>query len=135
MAEQDQKPDEVVSAEETRCCIVGAGPAGVVLSLLLARAGTPVTLLEAHPDFDRDFRGDTVHPSTLEILAQLGLAERLHELPHGKIPALRLRTSDGALTIADLSRLRTPFPYVMTLPQAKLLEVLTDEALRFPQFR
>ena len=69
---------------QTPCCVVGAGPAGVMLSLLLARAGVPVMLLEAHRDFDRDFRGDTIHPSTLEVLDQIGLAGRLHQLPHVK---------------------------------------------------
>src|SRR3954468_14513282 len=111
----DPKPDgdEVASVEATRCCIVGAGPAGAVLGLLLARGGAPVTLLEAHPDFDRDFRGDTVHPPTLELLAQLGLADRLHAFPHGKVRTLRLRTPTRTYTLADLGRLRTPFPYVM----------------------
>src|SRR5438270_13427982 len=98
----------ISSVEETRCCVVGAGPAGAVLGLLLARAGVPVTLLEAHPDFDRDFRGDTVHPPTLELLAQLGLADRLHALPHSKVRALRLRTKTRTFTLADLGRLRTP---------------------------
>src|SRR6516165_8370039 len=75
--------DAVASTDQTRCVIVGAGPAGAVLGLLLARAGVPVVLLESHRDFDRDFRGDTVHPSTLELLDQLGLADRLHAIPHG----------------------------------------------------
>src|SRR6266498_2392767 len=79
-----ERPAEGI--QETTCCVVGAGPAGVMLSLLLARAGIPVTLLEAHRDFDRDFRGDTIHPSTLEVLDQIGLAKRLHELPHVKAP-------------------------------------------------
>src|SRR5437773_7300224 len=131
----DRETGEVVSDHESRCCIVGAGPAGAVLGLLLARGGVPVTLLESHPDFDRDFRGDTVHPSTLELLAQLGLAERLHQLPHGKVRALRLRTKEGTVTLAELGRLRTPFPYIMMLPQARLLELLTDEARRLPHFR
>ncbi|HEV3260949.1 MAG TPA: FAD-dependent oxidoreductase [Gemmataceae bacterium] len=133
--DRDQEAGELASAHETRCCVVGAGPAGAVLGLLLARAGVPVTLLESHPDFDRDFRGDTVHPPTLELLAQLGLADRLHALPHSKVRALRLRTKTQTFTLADLGRLRTPYPYVMILPQAKLLELLTDEARRFPHFR
>src|SRR5207248_9707910 len=108
---------EAASVHETRCCVVGAGPAGAVLGLLLARGGVPVTLLESHPDFDRDFRGDTVHPPTLELLAQLGLADRLHTLPHSKVRALRLRTKTRTFTLADLGRLRTPYPYVMVLPQ------------------
>lgn len=131
----DREVDEVTSLHETRCCIVGAGPAGAVLGLLLARAGVSVTLLESHADFDRDFRGDTVHPPTLELLAQLGLADRLHALPHAKVRAMRLRTKTQTFTLANVSRLRTAFPYVMVLPQAKLLELLTDEARRFPHFR
>jgi 2-polyprenyl-6-methoxyphenol hydroxylase-like FAD-dependent oxidoreductase len=132
--DRDREAGELASTHETRCCVVGAGPAGAVLGLLLARGGVPVTL-ESHPDFDRDFRGDTVHPPTLELLAQLGLADRLHALPHSKVRALRLRTKTQTFTLADLGRLRTPYPYVMILPQAKLLELLTDEARRFPHFR
>lgn len=75
------------TASERAVCIVGGGPAGVVLSFLVARHGVPVTLLEAHHDFERDFRGDTIHPSTLELLDQLGLAEKLHQLPHRKLSA------------------------------------------------
>jgi 2-polyprenyl-6-methoxyphenol hydroxylase-like FAD-dependent oxidoreductase len=106
-----------------------------VLGLLLARGGVPVTLLEAHPDFDRDFRGDTVHPPTLELLAQLGLSDRLHQLPHSKVRALRLKTKTRTYTLANLGQLNTPFPYVMVLPQARLLELLTEEAQRYPHFR
>src|SRR2546421_657151 len=104
---QDQDVTALASTQATRCCVVGAGPAGAVLGLLLARGGVPVTLLEAHPDFDRDFRGDTVHPATLELLAQLGLAERLHELPHSKGRAMRLRTRTHTYTLPDVGRLRT----------------------------
>jgi 2-polyprenyl-6-methoxyphenol hydroxylase-like FAD-dependent oxidoreductase len=131
----DQAAPEVASVHQTRCCIVGAGPAGAVLGLLLARAGVPVTLLESHPDFDRDFRGDTVHPPTLELLAQLGLSDRLHQLPHGKVRALRLRAKNRTYTLGDLGRLHVPFPYVMILAQAKLLELLTEQARRYPSFR
>src|SRR5438874_1709202 len=105
--------ETVAATDRTRCCIVGAGPAGAMLSLLLARAGVPVTLLEAHHDFDRDFRGDTVHPSTLEILDQLGLAERVHALPHSKVQSVQIRTPSATVTAADLRRLKTRFPYVM----------------------
>jgi 2-polyprenyl-6-methoxyphenol hydroxylase-like FAD-dependent oxidoreductase len=131
----DHESEEVVSTYETRCCIVGAGPAGAVLGLLLARAGVSVTVLESHPDFDRDFRGDTVHPPTLELLAQLGLSERIHQLPHGTVRAMKLRTRTRTYTLADLSRLNIPFPYIMILAQSKLLELLADEARRFPSFQ
>jgi 2-polyprenyl-6-methoxyphenol hydroxylase-like FAD-dependent oxidoreductase len=133
--DQDQAAGEVTSTHDTRCCIVGAGPAGAVLGLLLARAGVPVTLLESHPDFDRDFRGDTVHPPTLELLAQLGLADRLHAMPHSKVRTLQLCTRTRTYILGDLGRLRTPYPYVMVLPQVKLLELLTAEAQKYPHFR
>ena len=123
------------ASDRTTCCVVGAGPAGVMLSLLLARAGIPVTLLEAHRDFDRDFRGDTIHPSTLEVLQQIGLADRLHHLPHVKAPSFRLVTSRGVQTGLEFHRLPTPFPYMMIMPQSRFLEFLTEEATRYPHFR
>lgn len=121
-------------ATKTNCCIVGGGPAGVMLSLLLARAGVPVTLLEAHKDFDRDFRGDTIHPSTLEVLDQVGLADRLHGLPHAKVRELRIVSPTGVHRLAVFSRLPTRFPYVMIMPQSRFLEFLTDEAKKYPHF-
>ena len=121
--------------QETTCCVVGAGPAGVMLSLLLARAGVRVTLLEAHRDFDRDFRGDTVHPSTLEVLDQIGLAERLHELPHVKAAAFPAVTPEGTYVALAFNRLPTPFPYMMIMPQSQFLEFLTAEAARYPHFK
>lgn len=88
------QPHEIIDTQQTDCCIVGGGPAGVILSLLLARQGIAVTLLETHRDFERDFRGDTIHPLTMEIMEELGLAERLLQLPHTKIDQLTLQTSD-----------------------------------------
>ena len=81
--------------EGPRCVIAGAGPGGSMLALLLARRGVPVTLLEMHKDFDREFRGDTVHPSTLEILDQLGLAEKVHQIAHSKVYGPSFMTSKG----------------------------------------
>src|SRR5215213_3774820 len=125
--------DEVVRSE-TQCCVVGGGPAGVVLALLLARKGVRVTLLEAHEDFDRDFRGDTIHPSVLELVDELGLAGRLHELPHTKIHTGTIMTPDGATTLADFRHLRTRFPYIMMLPQADFLGFMVGEARKYPSF-
>src|SRR3954454_8129199 len=84
-AEDVPANEEALDLHETRCCVVGGGPGGMMLALLLARRGVPVTLLEAHPTFERDFRGDTFHAGILEILDEIGLAEKLHELPHHKM--------------------------------------------------
>jgi 2-polyprenyl-6-methoxyphenol hydroxylase-like FAD-dependent oxidoreductase len=133
MAEShDEAPADVTS---TSCVVVGGGPGGVVLAYLLARQGVPVTLLESHHDFDRDFRGDTIHPSTLEAMETLGLAERLHALPHAKMRVMRVRTPHGEWTMADFSKVRTRFPYVMMLSQAKFLDFLVAEARQYPAFK
>ena len=131
------KPEtvDVADTHQTACCVVGAGPAGMVLALLLARKGVDVTLLEAHHDFDRDFRGDTIHPSTLEALDQIGLADSLLEMPHGRLSAMQFSSNDTITTIGRFDRLKTRFPYIMILPQVKFLEYLADEARKYPTFR
>src|ERR1700752_3383004 len=96
------KPAEAnLDSRETTCCIVGGGPGGMMLALLLARRGVPVTLLEAHKDFDRDFRGDTIHPSVLQVLDEMGLANRLLQLPHGKQRGAVFQSADGPINIID----------------------------------
>jgi 2-polyprenyl-6-methoxyphenol hydroxylase-like FAD-dependent oxidoreductase len=118
----------------TRCCIAGCGPAGAVLAFLLARAGVDVTVLEKHGDFLRDFRGDTIHPSTLEVLDQLGLADRFLSLPHRKVSTIIGRTATGQQISFSLARLPTRFPYIAFVPQWDFLEFMTAEARRFPAF-
>jgi 2-polyprenyl-6-methoxyphenol hydroxylase-like FAD-dependent oxidoreductase len=125
---------QIIDTVDTACCIVGAGPGGAVLALLLARAGISVTLLEAHEDFDRDFRGDTIHPSVLHIIDELGLAERLHQFRHSKIYQAAFATPAGPFTLADFRRVEKKFPYIMMLPQAQFLEFITTEAKRYPNF-
>ncbi|MGW1164326.1 FAD-dependent oxidoreductase [Streptomyces sp. NPDC002550] len=122
--------------EQTTCCVVGGGPAGMVLALLLARSGVPVTVLEKHGDFLRDFRGDTVHPSTLALLDDLGLAERFAELPQRRVRTVQLPigTDGSAVTVGDLSVLPGPYNYVAMVPQWDLLDLLADEARREPSF-
>ncbi|HYA97958.1 MAG TPA: FAD-dependent oxidoreductase [Methylomirabilota bacterium] len=127
--------DTVRDVSETSCCIVGGGPAGVMLSLFLVRRGVPVTLLEMHQDFDREFRGDTIHPSTLEILDQIGLAQPLHELRHSKVSGPTLQLPSGPFQPFDLARLKIKFPYIMLVPQAQFLEFIAGQAAKYPQFR
>lgn len=125
---------EMQSIEQTTCCIVGGGPAGVVLALLLARQGVPVMLLETHMDFDREFRGDTIHPAVMEILDELGLADRLLLLQHTQVNKFALRTTVGAAAI-DFSHLKTKYPYIIVISQARFLNFIVEEARHFPSFR
>jgi len=120
--------------EEADVCVVGAGPAGLVLGLVLARAGVRVTVLEKHADFLRDFRGDTVHPSTLDVLAGLGLSDRLAELPGRRVTEFTAAFADGTFRLVDFTRLPVAHPYVLFLPQWDLLELLAATAAGYPGF-
>lgn len=126
---------DIVDVQTKDCCIVGGGPAGVVLAFLLARRGVNVILLEAHKDFDRDFRGDTIHPSVMEIMEELGLSDRLLQLPHTKMRHIRIQTPENTTTLADFSHLKTHYPYITMLPQVKFLEFITQEAQQYPTFQ
>ncbi|MCK2241428.1 MULTISPECIES: FAD-dependent oxidoreductase [unclassified Crossiella] len=116
----------------TGVVVAGGGPGGMVLAYLLGRAGVPVTLLEAQPDFDRDFRGDSLHPYTLELLDTLGLAEDLLRLPHHPARSFRFHTPHGTITAADYRGLDSPFPYVALMPQVRFLDFLAGKAQALP---
>ncbi len=114
--------------------VVGGGPAGMMAGLLFARSGCRVKVLEKHADFFRDFRGDTVHPSTMEILDQLGMLERFLKRPHNKVSRAELRIAGRERTIGDLSHLNTRAPFIAMMPQWEFLDFLREEAKAFPGF-
>ncbi len=117
-----------------RVAIAGGGPGGAVLAYLLARAGVPVTLFEARPDFEREYRGDSLHPYTMELLDRLGLVADVLAIPHVKADAFRFHTPDGVVTAASYARLPTPFNYVAIMAQARLIEFLLERAAAYPGF-
>src|SRR5512143_641037 len=118
-----------------RCCIAGGGPAGLMLGLLLARAGVEVLVLEKHADFLRDFRGDTLHPSTLEVMDELGLLADLLRLPHAEAGQISAQIGDVKLPVADFSHLPTRCRFLVFMPQWDFLDFLAGQAGRYPQFR
>lgn len=123
------------TSTRTTCAIVGGGPAGLMLALLLARAGVAVTVLEKHADFLRDFRGDTVHPSTLRALDDLGLLESFAVLPQSRLDRVTMPDASGhPVVVADFTRLRVPQPYIAMVPQWDLLDLLADAAAAEPGF-
>jgi len=121
-------------ASDCDLIIVGGGPAGVMAGLLFARAGCDVRIFEKHADFLRDFRGDTVHPSTMEILDQLGMLQRFLARPHDRVAGAQLRIAGREWTIGDLSHLNTPAPFIAMMPQWDFLDFLREEAKAFPGF-
>jgi 2-polyprenyl-6-methoxyphenol hydroxylase-like FAD-dependent oxidoreductase len=117
-----------------RCCVAGGGPAGMMLAYLLARSGVQVLVLEKHADFLRDFRGDTIHPSTLEVMYELGLLEEFLGLPHQKVHELNAQVGDMRVTIADFRHLPTHCRFIAFMPQWDFLNFLADQASRFSGF-
>lgn len=124
-----------MSDDVRTCVIAGGGPAGMIAGLLLARGGVDVVVVEKHSDFLRDFRGDTIHPSTLELLDELGLMEGFGQIAHQKVETARLPASDeGEVTMIDFSRLAHPYPYLAMVPQWDFLDLLADAGRREPHF-
>jgi 2-polyprenyl-6-methoxyphenol hydroxylase-like FAD-dependent oxidoreductase len=120
---------------KVRCCVVGGGPAGMMLGYLLGRAGIDVVVLEKHADFFRDFRGDTVHPSTLQVMDELGLIDGFLKLPHEQLQTLDGLFGGTPVRIADLGRLDTKYPFIAFMPQWDFLNFLRESGQRFPSLK
>src|SRR5579863_5831516 len=120
---------------EVACCVAGGGPAGMMLGLLLARGGVDVLVLEKHGDFLRDFRGDTIHPSTLEVMHELGLIDDLLKLPHQPVREIRAAIGEHDIPVADFSHLPTHCRFVALMPQWDFLNFLSERGRRYPGFK
>lgn len=127
--------NSVIEKTSVRGCIAGGGPAGITLGFLLARAGVEVLVLEKHKDFFRDFRGETIHPSTLELMHELGLLEEFLRLPHQELRQIQAHFGDRVLTLADFSHLPTHCKFIAFLPQWDFLNFLSEQARRYPHFQ
>src|SRR6184192_865344 len=120
---------------QTRCVIIGGGPAGMMAGYLLARASVPVAVLEKHGDFNRDFRGDTIHPSTLELMYELGLLDEFLKQPHQEVRGLHAVVNGQSVPIADFTRLPTHCKFIAFMPQWDFLNFLSAHAKKFPSFQ
>jgi 2-polyprenyl-6-methoxyphenol hydroxylase-like FAD-dependent oxidoreductase len=128
-------PEEAaVQKINVRCCIAGGGPAGIVLAYLLARAGVEVLVLEKHADFFRDFRGDTIHPTTLELMRELGLLEEFLKVPHDELRQIDAQINAVKFTVADFTHVPTHCKFVALMPQWDFLNFMSDRAKRYPEF-
>jgi 2-polyprenyl-6-methoxyphenol hydroxylase-like FAD-dependent oxidoreductase len=125
----------MTTALTTQCCIAGGGPAGLMLAVLLARAGVDVVVVEKHPDFLRDFRGDTIHPSTMELMHELGWLDDFLKLPHERVTRLVARFGDELIALADLSGLPVQAPYIAMMPQWDFLNFLAERGRRYQAFK
>ena len=125
--------DSAVKVVNVQCCIAGGGPAGMMAGYLLARAGVRVAVLEKHADFLRDFRGDTVHPSTMEAMHELGLLDRFLQRPHSEIRQISGQVGEETIQFADLTHLPTKARFVAIMPQWDFLNFLAEEGRRYPE--
>ena len=125
----------VGQADRVRCCVAGGGPAGVMVGFLLARAGIATLVLEKHRDFLRDFRGDTVHPSTLEVMAEVGLLDTLLAIRHQELREIHAQIGDTEIQLADFSHLPTRCRFLAFMPQWDFLDFLAAQARRYPEFQ
>src|SRR6184192_1667871 len=120
---------------QTRCVVAGGGPAGIMAGYLLARASVPVMVLEKHADFFRDFRGDTIHPSTLELMHELGLLEEFLKQPHQEVRELRAVVNGQVVPVADFTKLPTRCKFIAFMPQWDFLNFISSDAKKFPSFQ
>src|SRR5260370_38457933 len=128
--------DPIEASEiSVRCCIAGGGPAGMMLGFLLARARISVLVLEKHADFLRDFRGDTIHPSTLEVMHELGLLQEFLQRPHQEVPTLGAQIGDAFVEVADFTHLPTHCRFIAFMPQWDFLDFLAEHAKHYPAFQ
>jgi 2-polyprenyl-6-methoxyphenol hydroxylase-like FAD-dependent oxidoreductase len=127
--------DNLVEKVTTRCCVVGGGPAGMIAGFLLARAGVDVVVLEKHADFLRDFRGDTIHPSTLELMYELRVLDEFLRRPHQELPEIGAQVGDFPVAVADFSHLPTHCKFIALMPQWDFLNFIAEKAKAYPQFQ